>query len=378
METKIVIDDGEKSARVAYLEDGVLRELIVEDKVNVSIIGNIYLGVVKNMLPTHFAFIDIGLEKQAFLQVDQKVKRGSYILVQALKDPVGTKGAYLTEEISFTSLHAVLLVPKKYTPLAVSKKIEGKRERERLKQIYQKYLPEGYSAVIRTNSAHKDEAFIETEIGRLVSQAREVVKSAQTETAPKLIRAENSPLARAIARVSGIPADEYIINTPFRDYTFFDNEVNIFRYFGIEEQIREGLNKKVWLKCGGCIIIEQTEACVVVDVNSGKCTRGNGRGEIIRKINLEAAAEIACQLRLRNLSGIIIVDFINPEEKEQNEELRAYLSECLSKDRFSAEVISVTDVGIFILTRKKSGDSLERLLTESCGHCGGSGKILRI
>ncbi len=400
---KIYIDSLGSRLRTAVTEETALLEIIHEDKSKKIVVGNMYTGIIQNILPSNFAFVDIGDEKNAFLYLSDRkedklyeyndakrkrelsIKQGQSITVQVLKEANGEKGATVTTQLSFSGRSAVLMYNA--TDVGVSKKVEDEEERKRLKQIARDILPEGYGIILRTNCAGKPEAHIREEIDRLLCVSKTVLQGGQFVKAPARIY-EGLPETMKIVRdlfTEGL--DKIIVNdekiyTMLLEYIektenleLYTGDIPLFDNFLIEKQIEKALNQKVWLKSGGFIIIEETEACVVIDVNTGKFTDKNHE-HVVVKTNEEAAKEVAKQIRLRNLSGMIIVDFIDMEKEEHKKSVMDVFKNELKKDRSSTSVVGMTKLGLMQLTRKKIGEPLSAILTKECTCCGGTGQVL--
>jgi ribonuclease G len=369
---KIFIDHQKGMTRTAVVSGGKLREIFFDHACNGSIVGRVYMGIVRNILPGQFAFVDIGFNKNAFLnKVDESnIRIGQPVLVQAYRDASGSKGAYVGQEIHFKG--RLLIIYASPTPeIGISQKITDKKTRKRLKGFVRNALPDGYGAIIRTNAQEAAEPEIVGEVEVLINRHQHIAQKAKYARPPVLLYQENSLLddllsddvteiitGAGVSIETSIPTHISIIKTD--DEFLFDNQ-------NITKQIRNALEKKVNLPSGGFITIEQTEACVVIDVNSGH--------ETARIANLKAAECIAWQLALRNLSGMIIVDFIDMENNEDKKFLMFTLDEHLKKERVKTEIIGMTELGLVQLTRKKTRESLSRLLQKNCSHCNGSGRV---
>jgi ribonuclease G len=390
---RILMDICTDISRTAVVENGRLVDLIVEKKNTRSITGNVYLGLVKNILPNQFAFVDIGQPKNGFLNVvemNQKIslKSGQSILVQVRKDPSGDKGASLSRQLDMIGRYVVLFQSCSHE-IGVSHKIKDAHERERLKDAAKQRLPEGYGIIMRTSSENKPVEDIFLDIDKQVALYKDVIEKGPMQKAPALIYQENNVLRELLRE----DVEEVIINDPSQ-LEMVKEEVEYCRA-GLSRQVRlhEGaeplfdanlekqadraLDKKIWLDCGGFLIIEQTEACVIVDVNTGKYIGRKSRRDSILQANLEAAKDIAAQIRLRNLSGMIIIDFINMEHEEDIRQLYNFFSAEIAKDRIKTNIIGMTELGLMQITRRKTRESLGRILLEDCPYCGGSGHLSR-
>lgn len=398
MQKKIIIDSTIYQIRIALVEDGQLVELLVENKTDETIVGNIYRGVIKNVLPGMQAvFVDIGESKNGFLSLTErktenakKVYPGMELTVQVEKEATGTKGAKLSNEISIVGRFIVLLPDQNY--IGISQKIQSKDERDRLKDIAISLKPENYGIIVRTNAENKSYQDFKNEIDTLYKKSEKILSTAEYIKAPALIYKDSSVLYRAVRDLVSEDINSIVVND-MDDYNllvgfvadisddfknrvkYYDKSIPIFEYYSIQSQIEKLLQKHVWLKNGGFLIIEQTEACAVIDVNTGKFTGKKNLQQTIFKTNMEAAVEIAKQLRLRNLSGIIIVDFIDMESYENRKKLLELLEAETKKDRIKTYVVGITELGLVQITRKKSREPLSKIFLENCHHCKGTGKI---
>lgn len=373
---RLLIDYSDEVVRTALLEDRKLKEIFIDYKDKGSIVGYIINGIVKNILPSKFAFIDIGQEKNAFMNLspDSPLKSGQYIPVQVRKDASGDKGANVSEILHFNG-RFVIIYPSKAQEIGVSQKIADKTERKRLQQIALKFLPKEYSVIMRTQSKGISEEEIQAEFEKLTAKCNVVLEEAKYATAPKILYQDNYILKD----FSGI--NEIIVNDAKAlpqfngQATLWEGEQDLFEAFDVERQINKALQRNVWLPCGGFVTIDQVEACVVIDVNTGKFMGKRNYRETILKTNLEAAECIAEQIMLRNLSGMIIVDFIDmPDESDKNK-LIAVFSQHLKKDRIPADIIGMTPIGLVQLTRRKQREPLNRLLQQPCPCCKGVGRM---
>lgn len=396
MGKKIIIDSNLYQMRVALVDDRELLELFIEDKTNETIIGNIYKGSIKNVLPGMQAvFIDIGEPKNGFLSLEnktnnQKIYPGMDITVQVKKEATGSKGVRLDTDITLTGRLAVILTNQDY--VGISQKIIDKEERKRLKQIAYSSKPQNYGIIIRTNAEFKAEADIKSEIEKLYNKCENILSTGEFIKSPALLYKDSSILDRTIRDLVSDEIEAIIINDE-NDYNniieiskeielnlkskiqLYTNDISLFNYYSIESQIEKALQKHVWLKSGGFLIIEQTEACVVIDVNTGKFTGKRNLEETIFKTNKEAAVEIAKQLKLRNLSGIIIVDFIDMESTQNQNKILEILEAETKKDRVKTSVVGITELGLIQLTRKKIREPLQNIILDQCPYCKGTDKI---
>jgi ribonuclease G len=353
------------------------------------------LGIVKNILPGQFVFIDIGAEKNAFMNIahGHSFSLGSPILVQVRKDSFGSKGPCVTEQLVVSGRLAIIY-KSPGVDCGVSRKITEKRERARLRKIALETLPAGYGVIMRTNSARRDEAEITEELAKLVTLHTRITDRARYAKPPITLHEQNPLLndllsddiaelwvndaARyeEVRRAVQAAAPELAERVLFYRATETDQR-SLFDAYGVESQILRALQKRVWLPCGGFVTFEQTEACVVVDVNTGKFSDGKNARSTVLRTNMEAAACVAAQLPLRNLSGMIIVDFIDMRMEEDKVKLSAFFAEELTKDRIPTYIVGMTELGLMQLTRKKMRPPLASLLELECPRCLGSGRIRR-
>jgi ribonuclease G len=390
---KLLIDFSGETLRLAVLENGKLKDLIIENKNNKSVSGDIFLGVVKNVIPNQFAFVDIGAEKNAFLQlndhkniplVENGILEGKEVLVQALKDPTGQKGACVTGELAFSGRFAALLTGG--DKIGVSKKILDIEKRKHLKKIAAEILPPNFGVIMRTQSADATDEEIKSELSSLAQEAGLLIQKAKYAKGPAVLRRRAFFAEKAVKEIFRNDIDEIVLSDELEIEnvkTATDAKKNNIRisieetpFREIEREIKKLLSKKIWLKSGGFLIIEQTEACVVIDVNTGKQVKGGDPEAVFLRANLEACAEAANQIRLRNLSGMILIDFINMRSHESKQILIKSFTEELLKDRISTTIVGMTELGLMQVTRKKTREPLLAILKKKCEYCNGEGYIL--
>lgn len=396
---RILVDSRDFGTRIGIVEDGLLVELVYEPKNSMPIVGNIYAGKIMNVLPgMQAAFIDIGREKNAFLYYGNnkddngnviKPKAGNDVIVQVEKAEIGSKGSVLTKKISFPGKFLVI-IPND-NKIGISKKITDSEERQRIKDIVRGLLPEGFGAIIRTDGEGKSYEIYKKEIDRLVSISEGVLKKAEYIKAPAMLYTDVNGAEKAVRDYFHEDIDEIVVNSS-EDYNtllelcdefntsadkikLHSDGTELFGSYYVESQAKAAFNRQVWLKSGGFIIIEQTEACVVIDVNTGKYTGRADLQKTILKTNMEAALEIAHQLRLRNLNGMIIIDFIDMKSESDRRLVQKTLEEAVSKDRLQTIVVGMTELGLMQLTRKKKRQSIMQLMTKTCPVCGGTGRV---
>ncbi len=408
MSEEILINVTPQETRVALSYLGVVQELHIERTSQRGMVGNVYLGRVSRVLPgMQSAFVDIGMDRAAFLHVGDIVEargnssprpiekvlhEGQGILAQVIKDPIGAKGARLSTQISMAGRFLVYLPQE--TRIGISQKIEDEAERELLRGRLTRILPQDEHGgfIIRTmaNMAEDDELAADVEYLHTLWDA--IQARAENTQAPLLIYQELDLAHRVLrdfstsdttrilvdsretyTRIQGF-AEEFTRNVAGKIF-HYAAERPLFDLYGVEEEIEKALGRRVDLKSGGYLIIDQTEALTTIDVNTGSFTSGRTFDETIFKTNLEAAQTIARQMRLRNLGGIIILDFIDMDSPEHKEAVLAELSKALARDRTRMTINGFTSLGLVEMTRKRTRESLTRVLCEPCPTCQGRGQI---
>ncbi|WP_236713476.1 Rne/Rng family ribonuclease, partial [Rathayibacter tanaceti] len=405
----MVVRSKEDSIRIGVLEDGVLAEHYVARSQEASLIGNVYLGRVQNVLPSmEAAFVDIGRGRNAVLysgevdwdaannaggprRIELALKPGDRVLVQVTKDPVGHKGARLTSQVSLPGRYLV------YVPNGsmngISRKLPD-TERARLKKILKEVLPENVGVIVRTAAEGATEEQLTVDVERLTAQWTALSAKAATGQAPALLHSEPDLLIKIVRDVFNEDFEKMVIAGDDARETIelylsqvapdllervevYTGDRDAFDEFRITEQIEKALERKVWLPSGGSLVIDRTEAMTVVDVNTGKFVGSGGNlEETVTKNNLEAAEEIVRQLRLRDIGGIIVVDFIDMVLESNRDLVLRRLVECLSRDRTKHQVAEVTSLGLVQMTRKKLGLGLLETFSENCEVCAGRGVIV--
>lgn len=395
--------------QIAVLEDNVLVEHYVARNQDASLIGNVYLGRVQNVLPSmEAAFVDIGRGRNAVLysgevdwdavetgnqprRIELALKSGDRVLVQVTKDPVGHKGARLTSQISLPGRYLV------YVPGGAMNGISRKlpdTERARLKKILKEVLPESSGVIVRTAAEGATEEQLTRDVQRLTTQWEHISRQVETIQAPALLHSEPDLLVKIVRDVFNEDFSKVLIQGEDAQQTItkyvesvapdllervvaYEGEGDPFDEFRVTEQIEKALDRKVWLPSGGSLVIDRTEAMTVVDVNTGKFVGSGGNlEETVTKNNLEAAEEIVRQLRLRDIGGIIVVDFIDMVLESNRDLVLRRLVECLSRDRTKHQVAEVTSLGLVQMTRKKLGLGLLETFSEACEVCAGRGVIV--
>jgi ribonuclease E len=413
--TMIVRQRGDRT-QIAVLEDGVLVEHYVNRTTHASYVGNVYLGKVQNVLPSmEAAFVDIGKGRNAVLyagevnfdasglegqpkRIESALKPGQSVIVQVTKDPVGHKGARLTSQVSLPGRYLVYVPGASMT--GISRKLPD-TERTRLKQILKKVTPEHAGVIVRTAAEGAAEAELDRDITRLAAQWENLEKKAKTATAPALLYGEPDLTIRVVRDVFNedfnrliVSGDEgwEIIDEYVRyvaphladrisrwDWENEDADEDVFAAYRIDEQLAKALDRKVWLPSGGSLVIDRTEAMTVIDVNTGKFTgQGGNLEETVTRNNLEAAEEIVRQLRLRDVGGIVVIDFIDMVLESNRELVLRRLLECLARDRTKHQVAEVTSLGLVQMTRKRVGAGLLEAFSQPCECCNGRGVIITL
>ncbi len=425
---RLVINKNPSETRIALLENNVLAEIFIEQCKERSILGNIYKGIVTRVLPgMQSAFVDIGLERTAFLfggdvidpkevlerksqfkvadsdhpeikpktkvPIESVLRTGQEILVQIAKEPLGTKGARVTMSITLPGRFLVYL--PQFNNLSISKKIEDEQEKNRLKSLVQEIKEPNAGVIIRTaamqaKSSHfkKDLDFLQRTWNRIDGKARRI-------KGPALIHQDLDLIERITRDLYSDDIQQIIIDChkTFRQLKsflgatipgaakkleFYKGEIPLFDFLQIEPQIKAALRKRVDLPSGGYLVIEQTEALASIDVNTGSFVGQHNADDTIFKTNLEAVNKIVEQIRVRKLGGIIILDLIDMEIEEHKERIHSALSEELKKDRHRPHISKINDLGLVEMTRKRTSDSLERQLLDVCPYCEGRGRTVSI
>jgi len=378
---QLLLDYQAETIRSALLEDGKLQEILIDKKQGGSLVGAVFNAVVQNVVPGRFAFLDIGLQKNAFLnyEKDQQLKQGQILPVQVRKDATAEKGANVSKVLQFKGQLA--LVYRGDNEIGISSKIRDKNERKRLQQLAATNLPNGWCCLLRTACESASEEEIIIELTSLQELCEETENTARYSPAPKKLYHEAYPFTELV----NPQLDEIIINDEavYNNYSklskipirLWNNEEPLYSAYNVEAQIKKALQRRVWLPCGAYITIDPTEACIFIDVNSGKYSGKKNYDESVLKINQEAATCITQQITLRNLSGMVIVDFINMPNAADAATVISQFRKLLNNCRIPTEVIGMTSLGLVQLTRRKGREPLHRLLLSDCPHCNGTGRI---
>ncbi len=417
MSAELLLNVTPSETRVAMIEAGLLQEVHVEREAKRGSVGNIYKGKVSRVLPgMQAAFVDIGLEKAAFLHasdivphtecvsenekqqfqvrdISELVRQGQDIVVQVVKDPIGTKGARLTTDITLPSRYLVFMPGASH--VGVSQRIESEKERDRLRDIVAPYCDEFGGFIIRTAAEGANEHELAQDAAFLKRLWKKVLERRARYKTRSMLYGELG-LAQRILRdfvgteISQVTVDSHIVYETLLSFTsefvpelhdkvvLYEGEKPIFDMYETENEIQRSLERKVPLKSGGYLIIDQTEAMTTIDINTGAFVGRRNLEETIFNTNLEATEAIARQLRLRNLGGIIIIDFIDMLKSEHRERVLRSLEVALSKDRVKSNIHGFTHLGLVEMTRKRTRESIEHVLCCSCPTCEGRGSVKTI
>jgi ribonuclease G len=430
LSNEILINACSGETRVAILEQGDFNELYIERQRERSVAGTVTLGRVSRVLPgMQAAFVDIGLEKAAFLyvgdylddtglvdadlvedeeaprprrrgrngngrqppKIDTLLREGQEIVVQVAKDPIGTKGARITSHVSIAGRHLVL------TPwsqrVGVSRRIESDRERRRLREVVNRNRPKDLGFIIRTAGQGAREADLEADVRYLISVWDEIQLRKEEVRAPADLYRELSLPLRVIrdftnSRTKRIVVDDAPVYEEMKSFLsrfvadpkpkleHYRSTEPIFDHYRIESSIDDNLGKKVWLKSGGYLIVDQSEALTAIDVNTGRYVGKQNLEETVLKTNLEAVKEIVAQLRFRNIGGLIIMDLIDMESAENRDRVYRALQDALRADKSKTNILKISELGLVEMTRKRTRESLVQQLCEPCSHCEGRGYVL--
>jgi ribonuclease G len=433
MTNELVINARPHETRVALVENGVVVELHIKRGAEQELVGNIYLGKVLRVLPgMQAAFINIGIDKPAFLYVtdvyndlhhweqimlqeedegnnmdadissrmrfikesdiniEGLLQEGQSILVQVSKEPLGTKGARATSHISLPGRHLVYMPTVDH--IGISRRIEDEKERMRLKKLMQKLRPSGAGFIVRTVSEQAPKEKLKIEMEFLTKLWKNIQRKKETSSAPSILHKELTITLRAVRDLFTREIDRLVIDSkeeyqsilefietfaPNLRYSIelYEGREPIFDAYGIDMEINRALDKKIWLKSGGYIVIESTEALTSIDVNTGSYVGKRNLEETIVKTNLEAVKEIAYQLRLRNIGGLIVIDFIDMDRQANRERVFMTLKEALEKDRARTTVLEMSELGLIEMTRKRTKEDISLFLTEPCLYCEGRGRL---
>ena len=412
MSREIVANIEAAETRVAVMDDGTLVNLFIERSEPVA--GNVYKARVNNVLPgMEAAFVDIGLERNAFLHVadirsqrldgeeveesfgrgaiSERLRSGQEILVQVTKEPMGTKGARVTTYVALPAHYLVLMPTVNY--VGVSRRITNDAERKRLRQIAERVRPEGMGVIVRTAAEGVDEKVLTDDVAFLQQMWNRVLERARASRAPALVYQDLKLIRRVVRDLFTEEVDRFIVDSAeeygrvadllgsfapqLRDRMVLHRDPEpVFDRYGIEREIDRALRRKVWLKSGGYIVFDRTEALSVIDVNTGKYVGKTDLASTILRTNLEAVGEIVRQITLRDIGGIILVDFIDMEKEEHRRRVLDALDEAVVRDRSKLHVIDLTSLGLVEITRKRVYQDLEEIMRIPCPYCEGRGRVL--
>ena len=421
---KLILSVEKLESRVAVLENGRLEEYSVERKSSRNIVGSVYKGKVKNIeMGLKAMFVDIGFEKNAFLhfwdaipaaldsgieEIDRRGSKrprkritvkdipsiypvGSDVIVQVTKGPIGNKGPRVTTNLSFAGRYLVLMPFSDRS--GISRKIENQRERERLRKIVRELeIPDGVGVIIRTVGEGQRARYFVRDLRFLLDEWAQVEQLIRREPAPCRLFDEPDLVGRTVRDFLTEEIDEVVcddragtermiemigqISRRARNRVHhYDGALPIFETYGVQKQIDDAFHRQVWLKCGGYIVIDETEALVAIDVNTGRNKGGRDVEKTILQTNLEAADEIARQLRLRNIGGLIIADFIDMKSRKDQQAVYSLMKERLNRDKAKTHILAISQLGLMEMTRQRAQESLSDTIYENCPYCGGRGVV---
>jgi ribonuclease G len=421
---QLIINCTPFETRVALLEGSQIVEYNLERTKERGIFGSIFKGRVARVLPgMQSAFVDIGLERAAFLyggdiappgggpdepsisvddaddgkyrphhdlRIEDLIKEGQEIVVQVAKDSIGTKGARVTSYLSLPGRFVVLMPYMKH--IGISRKIQSEAERERLRSTIERIRPKDVGFVVRTASEGVPAEKLENDVQFLLKLWDSISQKMATQPAPSIIHEDLNLVFRSTRDLLAKDLDRIVVDDkPTYDNLvrflnrfsiklgaqvhLYEGKVGIFDAYGVELEVNRALSSKVWLKSGGYLVIDETEALVSIDVNTGRFVGSKSLGDTIVKTNLEAVSEIVLQLRLRNIGGIIIIDFIDMDRPDDRERVFQALNEELAKDKSRTSILKISEFGLVQMTRKRTEESLSRKLCSPCPYCSGSGKV---
>jgi ribonuclease G len=416
MASELIINVTFNETRMAFLENGVLVEFFIETKNEKSMVGNIYKGKVVRIVPgMDAAFVDIGLEKSAFLyvgdiildkmmyeeydsefppefneRIEGVLEEGQELIVQVSREPIGQKGTRVTSKVTLPGRLLVLMPSTQH--IGVSRRIEDEEERKKLATTLKDICPPGFGVIARTASEGKSQEELLGDINFLKRIWESIQERAKSMRAPSILHQDLGLVFRVIRDIHSHNLKRIVVDDRFvfdkvkeflQEYlpeegcevSYFAERDPVFEVYGIEIEIAKLLQKKIWLKSGGYIVLDYTEALTVIDVNTGRYLGRKDLEDTILRTNLEAVKEIAYQVRLRNIGGIIIIDFIDMEKRENREMVFQALVDALKKDRIKTFAYPISELGLVQLTRKRTRHNILSLLSEVCPACDGTGYI---
>ena len=419
----LVVNADGPETRIALVESGQVAELFIERKRDQGIVGSVYKGRVARVLPgMGAAFVDIGIDKAAFLyvadvaggaappgtgdrdgdlsgpiptsrhgkRIEELLRQGQEVLVQVVKEPMGTKGARVTTQVSLPGRHLVFMPLVDH--VGISRRITGESERERLRAIVEAHRPPGTGFILRTAAEGASSEDLAGDASFLVKLWEDIGRRGQGLRAPAVVYRDLDLVLRTVRDAFTSTVDRLVVDdTKEHDrvlefVTRFMPELSdrVFHYQGhdplfdeyaVEPEINRALDRRVWLKSGGYLVIDQSEALTAIDVNTGRFVGKRDLEETITKNNLEACREVAAQLRLRNLGGLVVVDFIDMDQAENRDKVEKALQTALHPDRARSKVIAISELGLLEMTRKRTRESLRKSLSDPCSYCGGRGHV---
>jgi ribonuclease G len=412
---EIIVNCSNRETRIAMLEHGELMEYRVEREERV--VGSIFKGIVQNVLPgMDAAFVDIGLERNAFLyvadilpddmqdnspaslkrselrrrKIKELIKPGQELMVQVTKGPRGTKGARVSTRIALPGRYVVLMPESNH--VGVSRKIEDRAERDRLRRVGDKIVPEGFGLILRTECESRTEAELKADVVFLQQLWAQVLQAAKKQRAPTCVHRDQTLLYRTVRDLFGDEINKMVIDDPdeyekvhlaasivapaMRDKIFlYDKEIPIFDNYNIERELERLLQHRVPLKSGGHLVVDEMEALTAIDINTGKQVGSTSLSDTILRANMEAAEEVCRQLRLRDMGGIIVIDFIDMESADDRKKVLNFFTKKLERDRARTRVGRISSLGLVEITRKRTGESVTEAITDVCPMCDGRGRI---
>src|SRR5437764_3764996 len=412
---EIIVNVSNRETRIAMLENSELMEYRVEREERV--VGSIFKGIVQNVLPgMDAAFVDIGLERNAFLyvadilpedptdnspaslkrselrrrKIKELIKPGQELMVQVTKGPRGTKGARVSTRIALPGRYVVLMPESNH--VGVSRKIEDRSERERLRHVGDKIVPEGFGLILRTECEGRTEAELKADVVFLQQLWAQVMQAAKKQRAPTCVHRDQTLLYRTVRDMFGDEISKMVIDDPdeyekvhlaasivapaMRDKIFlYDRDVPIFDDYNVERELDRLLQHRVPLRSGGTLVVDEMEALTAIDINTGKQVGSTSLSDTILRANLEASDEVCRQLRLRDMGGIIVIDFIDMESADDRKTVLQHFTNRLERDRARTRVGRISSLGLLEITRKRTGESVTEAITDVCPMCDGRGRI---
>jgi len=403
---EVLVNTSFEETRIAVMEDGILTELMWERRGALNIVGNIYKAVVENVLPgISSAFLNIGYEKNAYLYIsdviegdkrpiDKILYKGQEIMVQVVKDAIGTKGMKVTMDVTLPGRYLVLTPNQRF--VGVSKNIEDEKKREQLnatvEKLAEQYL-DGMGCIVRTEAEDASEEELEKEVKYLYRQWKTIITKFEKAPSPSILHEDMDGVLQVARDILSEGVKVYMldnkkdyervvdfvakISPEFKDRVkMYNGKTPIFEAFNIDQEIEKMRKIKLPLENGGSIIIQEAESLCAIDVNTGKFTGNKSQEETVTQTNIEAAYAIAHQLRLRNIGGIIVIDFIDMKKASNRHKVVDALNDAVKRDRAKIRILPITRLGLVEMTRERKKESTGSLITEECPQCHGSGRVL--